>query len=67
MRTVAQIISWLAILGTILPSCAFLLGYLSLDQCKFQMLVAAIVWFAVTPLWMGRQQQAADPQAVDPL
>jgi hypothetical protein len=67
MRRVVQIISWLAFLGTIVPSVAFLAGYLSLDQCKWQMLLATIVWFVATPLWMGRETKAADPQAVDPL
>jgi len=54
MRILFQIISWLGVLGTILPSAMFLAGVLDLDQVKRLMLLAAIVWFVFTPLWMGR-------------
>ncbi len=54
MRTLAQIVSWIAIVGTILPSVLYLFERIALGPCKWAMLVATIVWFAVTPFWMGR-------------
>ncbi len=65
-RRVVQVISWLAVLGTIAPSVAFLAGYLTLEQCKWQMLLATIVWFVATPLWMGRETKAAASPIADP-
>ena len=54
MRIVFQILSWLALAGTLLPSVMFLGGVLELDQVKTVMLVATVVWFVCTPVWMGR-------------
>ncbi len=54
MRPILQIISWLALAATILPSILFLAGRIDLDQSKLWLLAATIVWFIATPLWMGR-------------
>jgi hypothetical protein len=54
MRRVLQIISWAALAATVAPPVLFLTGRITLDQSKLAMLVATIVWFAATPLWMGR-------------
>lgn len=54
MRTAAQIISWLALLGTLLPSLAYLAGGLTLDAMKGWMLVCTLVWFLTVPVWMDR-------------
>ena len=54
MRIVFQILSWLALAGTLLPSVMFLGGVLELDKVKTVMLVATMVWFVCTPVWMGR-------------
>lgn len=56
MRRVYQVVSWLALAGTIGPSVLFLLDSINLDQAKWAMLVATIVWFVITPLWMGRPE-----------
>lgn len=56
MRIILQIISWLALVFVILPSVLFLAGTLKLPQTKIIMLAATIVWFVVTPFWMGREQ-----------
>jgi hypothetical protein len=58
MRYVLQIISWLALAATILPSAVFLAGRLDLAHVQWIMLAAALVWFAVTPFWMERGSQA---------
>ncbi len=52
MRQTLQIISWLALAGTILPSCIFLVGRMELDTVKTVMIAATIAWFVATPLWM---------------
>jgi hypothetical protein len=62
MRRVLQIISWLACAGTILPSILFLLATIDLDQTKWLMLLATIIWFVATPLWMGREQEETAPK-----
>jgi hypothetical protein len=54
MRRVLQIISWLSLAATILPSVLFLAGRITLDQSKWALLAATIAWFAATPFWMGR-------------
>lgn len=54
MRIVLQILSWAAIVATILPSILFLAGRVTLDQSKWALLVATVVWFVTAPLWMGR-------------
>ncbi len=57
MRTLLQCVSWIVLLGVILPALLFLLGLITLDCCKWGMLLATIAWFVVTPLWMGRATQ----------
>lgn len=54
MKTVAQIVSWLALAAVFVPSIAFLAGAMPLSAVKTWMLVATIVWFASAPLWMDR-------------
>jgi hypothetical protein len=58
MRRIVQIISWISLAGTILPSVLYLLGRMELQQSKLWLLAATIVWFAATPLWMGRTKDA---------
>jgi hypothetical protein len=60
MRRVLQVVSWIALGATILPSVVFLANQLTLDQTKWVMLAATVVWFVVTPLWMGRVSQEHD-------
>ena len=54
MRLVLQIVSWASLAATIVPSILFLAGHITLDQSKWYLLAATIVWFAATPFWMGR-------------
>jgi hypothetical protein len=54
MRIVLQILSWAAIVATILPSVLFLTGRIDLEQSKWALLAATLVWFATAPLWVGR-------------
>ena len=52
MKRVAQIISYLALGATLLPAILFFADQLALPAAKLWMLVAALVWFVATPLWM---------------
>ena len=54
MKTAARFVSLVALAGTILPSVLFFTGQMDLDATKLWMLVATIVWFGATPLWMDR-------------
>ena len=54
MRRILQIISWVSLAGSILPSILYLAGRITLDQSIVWLNVATIVWFIATPLWMGR-------------
>ncbi len=56
LRTLLQLLSWISLVATILPSLLYLSGGIDLDRCKMSMLTATIVWFAVTPWWMERGQ-----------
>jgi hypothetical protein len=58
MRTVAQILSWLALLGTLAPSVAFLAGSMTLDAVKTWMLVSTVLWFITVPFWMDRAKKS---------
>ncbi|MHC4905895.1 MAG: hypothetical protein ACYTFX_05190 [Planctomycetota bacterium] len=56
IKTLTQIISWLCLVVLIMPSVLFLVGKLpSLDQVKLIMLIATIIWFIITPLWMWKE------------
>ena len=56
MRTTAQFVSLMALIGTMAPSILFFTGDLALEPMKFWMLVATAVWFVSTPMWMGREE-----------
>ncbi len=52
MKRVAQIISYLALVATLLPATLFFADKIELPAAKLWMLVAALAWFVATPLWM---------------
>ena len=58
-RTLMQIVSWVALAGTILPAVLFLTDRMDLASTKTWMLVATVTWFGVTPWWMGHREEAA--------
>jgi hypothetical protein len=55
MKHLAQALSGLALLGTLLPACLLFAGRISLESVKGWMLVATVAWFIVTPFWMERR------------
>ena len=52
MKRSAQVISCLALAVTLLPPVLFFADKIALPTARFWMLVAALVWFVATPLWM---------------
>jgi thiosulfate reductase cytochrome b subunit len=56
MKITLQIISGLALVGTIGPALIYLAGAMDLDRVKGWMLFATVVWFVTVPLWMGRKR-----------
>lgn len=58
MKTVARLVSLASLAGTIVPPVLFFMGHIDLDATKWWMLVATIAWFAATPIWMDRQEEA---------
>jgi len=55
MRKVLQTVSWISLAALVLPSVLFMAGKVGLDNLKITMLLATVVWFAVTPFWMERK------------
>jgi len=41
------------------PPFLFCLGRMELDTVKTTMLAATVLWFVITPFWMGRKGDAA--------
>ncbi len=60
LRIIFQIISWAALAGIVVPPILFAVGSIDLEAVKRHMLVATIVWFIFTPLWMGQDKEPAD-------
>ncbi len=58
MRLVLQLISWIALIMTVLPSLIYFSGNMELDHVKLLLIVASVVWFVVTPFWMDRKKQS---------
>jgi len=55
MKTVLSLISYAALALLTVPSILYLAGSLSLDSMKLLMLIATVLWYVVTPLWMDRK------------
>jgi len=57
IKQITQLVSWLCLIVLVVPSILFLAGKLpSLDQVKLIMLIATVVWFVSTPLWMWKEE-----------
>ena len=48
----AQVVSLLALAGTIAPAVLFFLDRMDLGMVHTTMLLATVVWFVSAPLWM---------------
>jgi hypothetical protein len=52
MRALLQVISWVALAGSILPAMLYINDAMALGAVKTWMLLSTVVWFATAPLWM---------------
>ena len=55
MKRIAQLLSALALVGTLLPPFLFFADALELAAMQQWLLVAAFLWFVATPFWMEHQ------------
>ncbi len=62
MRPILQIISILALLGTIGPPLIFLVGGMDVDAVKRLMLIATVLWFVVAPFAWERGKPKQEEQ-----
>ena len=62
MMTLAKIISLIGLGTTVAPCVLYYQGSIGLDAVKTLTLIGTVVWFAATPLWMGRQKQSTAPE-----
>jgi hypothetical protein len=53
MRKALQLASSLALAGIVIPPILYFQGRLAHDVMMTVMLLATILWFAVTPFWMN--------------
>ena len=58
MRLALQIISWLALVMTVLPSLIYFSGNMELTSVIKLLNAASIVWFVATPFWMDRKTES---------
>lgn len=59
MRLACQIVSWIALAATIVPSLLYLGQRMDLNQATTVLNIATVAWFITTPLWMGREKPLA--------
>lgn len=52
LRKITGIVGLASLVLLVLPSILFLTGELSLDQTKWMMLVATLLWFVLAPFGM---------------
>jgi hypothetical protein len=58
MKTfIIKIISYLALLGTIVPSLLVFFGDMELQANKNIMAVSMVVWFVTAPLWINKKSE----------
>jgi hypothetical protein len=58
-KRIAQILSGIALAGTIVPPALFFCGRLDLPATQQWMLGAAILWFLSAPFWMEHKATGA--------
>jgi len=55
-KRIAQIVSLVSLVVLVVPSVLFLAGRMELDRVKLVMLVATLIWFVATPMWMWERE-----------
>jgi hypothetical protein len=57
MKKLLEIVSYLALILVVAAPIMFYMGMWDLDQNKFWMLIATIVWFATASFWIGKKKE----------
>jgi len=52
MRTIAKIVSFIALAATLVPCLLYFFGMIDHASVKWITLVGTAAWFGTTPLWM---------------
>ncbi|KAF0093103.1 MAG: hypothetical protein E1N59_3178 [Puniceicoccaceae bacterium 5H] len=55
MHRILQLISFLALVGVILPPALYLAGTLDKGPMATVMIISTLAWFASAPFWMERK------------
>jgi hypothetical protein len=53
LKLIAKIISIVALVALIIPSCLYFVGKMNLDHVKNIMFISTIVWFVTASIWMS--------------
>jgi hypothetical protein len=61
VKKVLEVISYLSLVLVVGAPVLFYTDRLTLDQCKWWMLVATIVWFASASFWIGAKKPGETP------
>ncbi len=57
-----KLVSLVALAAILVSSSLYFTGVMEHNAAKWLALLATIVWFAATPLWMGREKGEAAPK-----
>ncbi len=57
ITTVAKLLSYAGLALTLVPSLLVFAGSIAFQLHKQLMLVGAILWFATTPFWLGKERR----------
>ncbi len=52
LKVIAQLVSVVALCGTVLPAFGYFSGAITLDRAQLLILVATVAWFLSAPAWM---------------
>lgn len=52
MKRLAEIASWAALAGILVPPLLYVADRMPLDAVQCWMLAATVLWFVATPIWM---------------
>ena len=62
MNKLLKLVSLVALVAIVVPSLLYFTGVLEHNAVKWLALLATVVWFVVTPLWMGRKDGKMAPK-----
>ena len=60
MASFAKLGSFIGLMVTIVPCLLYFQETITLDSVKLATLIGTAIWFASTPLWMGRTKSTVE-------